>query len=104
VILSTRNALSRRRLFLLVVLLCVLVAAFAGLHAADHHEAADLCGLAGLGCAVAAALVLLPRIAGAVQMQGAVTRRRTAAPDDRSRIGRPLPGSPDLAVLCRLRV
>ena len=102
-ILSTRMMLSRRRLFLVVALLCVLVAAFAGLHAADHHESADLCGLAGLGCAIAVALVLFPRLEGPVLVRRAA-RRPFAPVDDPSRTGKALPTSLGLAALCRLRV
>ena len=95
--------LARRRLFLVVALLCVLVGAFAGLHAADHHESADLCDLAGIGCAIAAALVLLPRVKGPALVRH-TARQRFVTRDEPSRTGRTLPTSLGLAALCRLRV
>ena len=95
--------LSRRRWLFLVALLCVLVGAFAGLHAGGHGDSASVCGLAGLGCAVAVALVLLPCVAGPRRELRPV--RRVFAPfDDPSRSGKSLPTSLDLAALCRLRV
>jgi hypothetical protein len=103
VILSTRTVLSRRRLFLVVALLCVLVGAFAGLHAGGHDDSATVCGLAGLGCAIAAAIALSPRIAGIVRGPRAAMRS-FASCDDPSRNGVVLPTALGLAALCRLRV
>jgi hypothetical protein len=103
VIVSTRMMLSRRRLFLVVALLCVLVGAFAGLHAGGHDDAVSVCGLAGLGCAVAVAIVLLPRIAGLDRSLRTAMRwfARFEAP---SRNSVALPAALGLAALCRLRV
>jgi hypothetical protein len=102
VILSTRTTLSRRRLLLVVLLACLLMGAIAGLHADGHDHSVSACCLSGLVCAVAVAIVLLPRI----------TRRR-AAPrvmrsfaryEDPSRRRRMLPSALGLAALCCLRV
>lgn len=102
-IVSTRTVLSRRRLFLVVALLCVLVGAFAGLHAGGHDDAVSVCGLAGLGCAVAVAVVLLPRIAGPDRSPRSAMRQ-FARFDGPSRHGVALPAALGLAALCRLRV
>ena len=95
--------LSRRRLLLVVALLCVLVGAFAGLHAGGHDVSASVCGLAGLGCAIAAAVALLSGIAGLTgRLRGVFcsfpSRERP------SRGGVVFPAALGLAVLCRLRV
>jgi hypothetical protein len=97
--------LSRRRLFLVVALLCLLVGAFAGLHAGGHDHPVSDCGLAGLGCAVAVAvaLALLPRI-GRLDLSPRVTTRSFASGDGPSRNSVAPPVAPGLAVLCRLRV
>jgi hypothetical protein len=95
--------LARRRLFLVVALLCLLVGAFAGLHAGDHDHAISECGLAGLGCAVAVALALLPRV-GRPDLSPRVTVRSIASCDDPSRSRVAPRVAPGLAVLCRLRV
>jgi hypothetical protein len=100
---STRMVLSHRRLFLVVALLCVLMGASAGLHAGGHDDAVSVCGLAGLGCAVAIASVLLPRIAGLDRSPRTVVRW-FARFDGPSRNGVVLPAALDLAALCRLRV
>jgi hypothetical protein len=100
---STRMMLSRRRLLLVVALLCVLMGAFGGLHAAEHHAPGDLCAVAGLGCAIAAALVLLPLVEGPARV-GGTARRCLEAADDPSRSGEAVPTSLRLAALCRLRV
>lgn len=102
-IVSTRMMLSRRRLFLVVALLCVLVGAFAGLHVGGHDDAVGVCGLAGLGCAIAVAIALLPRIPARDRPRR--TAVRSFAPADApSRNGVALPAALGLAALCRLRV
>ena len=102
-ILSTRMLLSRRRLVFVVALLCLVVGAFAGLHAGGHHDSADVCGLAWLGCAVVVALALLPCFAGPRRELRTVCG--VFAPfDDPSRAGKALPTALGLAALCRLRV
>jgi hypothetical protein len=103
VILSTRTMLSRRRVFLVVALLCVLVGAFAGLHAGGHDDAVGVCGLAGLGCAIAVAIALVPRIAGRDRPRR-TSSRSFARVDGPSGNGVVLPAGPGLAALCRLRV
>jgi hypothetical protein len=95
--------LSRRRLCLVMALLCALVGAFAGLHAGGHDDAVTVCGLAGLGCAVAAALVLLPRIAGLDRSPRSAVRRY-ARLDGPSLDDGAFPAALGLAALCRLRV
>jgi hypothetical protein len=103
VILSTRMMLSRRRLFLVVALLCVLLGGFAGLHGGGHDDAAGVCGVAGLGCAIAVAIALLPRIAGR-NHSPRMAVRSFAPVDGPSRDGVALPSALGLAALCRLRV
>lgn len=95
--------LSRRRVFLVVALLCVLVGAFAGLHAGGHEDSASACGLAGLGCALAVAIALSPLTLGLVR-EGCPAKLSLASADGRSREGVVLPASLGLAELCCLRV
>jgi hypothetical protein len=103
VILSTRMLLSRRRLFLVVALLCVLVGAFAGLLASGHEGSVGVCGVAGLGCAVAIAIALLPRLRG-WQRSPRKAVRAFARFDHPSPHGAARPAALGLAALCCFRV
>ena len=96
--------LSRRRMFLVLALLCLLVGGFAALHADGHDGSASVCCLAGLGCAVAVAMVLVPR---GPRLERSLRRRALrsfARLDAPSRGGVALPVALGLAALCRLRV
>ena len=95
--------LSQRRLFLVGAILCLLIAAVAGMHVGGHDDAANVCGLAGLACALVVALVAPLRIRAAVVRLCAPVRRSTrtyAATRDVSA----RPSALGLAELCCLRV
>ena len=96
--------LSRRRLFLVLALLCLLVGGFAALHADGHDGSASVCCLVGLGCAIAAAILLLPlrpRLEWSSQRRVLRSFARLDAP---SRGDVAAPAALGLAALCRLRV
>ena len=95
--------LSRRRLLLVVLLACLVMGALAGLHADGHDHSVAACCLSGLACAVAVAIVLLPRIGGKRRAAQRVTRS-FARYEDPSRHRVVLPSALGLAALCRLRV
>jgi hypothetical protein len=103
VILATRTTLSRRRCLLVILLACLLMGAIGGLHADGHDHSVSACCLSGLACAIAVAIVLLPRVGGPRHTTRRITR--SFAPHDypsRSRVV--LPSTLGLAGLCRLRV
>jgi hypothetical protein len=95
--------LSRRRLLLVVLCACLLVGAFAGLHADGHDHAVDACCLGGLVCAVAVAVVLLARIVAPRRAAHRVLQA-FARYEDPSRHRTVVPSALCLAALCRLRV
>jgi hypothetical protein len=96
--------LSRRRLFLLLALLCLLMGGFAAMHADSHDSSASACCLAGLGCAIAVAVVLLARGPGQVRSSRRRLLRSFARLDAPPRGGVVHPAAPGLAALCRLLV
>ena len=104
-ILATREQLSRRRLLLVIALLCVMLGAFVGLHAgADGATVTGVCMLGGLACALAVVILLSPRIrrlADATAFRSPRTRRRRR-PSRGSR--ETPPPALELSVLCSLRI
>lgn len=103
-ILFTRRALSQRRLFVVVVLLCLIVGAVAAMHVGGHDDAGGLCSLVGLGCAALVISLVAPlliravtvRLCAAVSWSLRSHGLRSKASDRPSAFG--------LAQLCCLRV
>lgn len=95
--------LAQRRLLLVGAILCMLVAAAASMDAGGHGDAGDVCGLAGLACALVVALTAPLRIRAVATRLGIAVRSfaRNYAPR-RSVSARP--SALGLAELCCLRV
>ena len=99
---TTRAILSRRRLLFVLLLLCLLVAAFASLHADGDDDASSVCALAGIGCALVAAIAVAVRISALLGRRGPILRSlrflqaRQRGSGPRHALG--------LAALCRLRI
>ncbi len=97
--------MSRRRLFLVLALLCLLVGGFAALHADAHDSSAGVCCLVGLGCAIAVASVLIVRgrqLAGSPRRRVVRSFARLDVPPRGGGVA--LPAALGLAALCRMRV
>ena len=88
----------------MLALLCLLVGGFAAMHADGHDGSTTACCLAGLGCAIAVAMVILARGAPLSRSSWRRILRSFGRLDTPSRGGVALPAALGLAALCRLRV